>query len=296
MSGNKRLPPWLTKPLSDPTKVRRVKETLSAFHLNTVCDEARCPNRVDCFTRGTATFMILGDQCTRDCRFCAVRHGRPSPPDPSEPGRVADGAAALGLRFIVLTSVTRDDLPDGGASHFVETIRAVREALPGSGVEVLVPDFEGCEQDVGVVLSAAPDVFGHNVETVRRLYPEVRTGADYDRSLDVLRQAVRSGSARRVKSSLMVGLGETRAEIDETLLDLRGAGVEIAYIGQYLRPSDAHRPVERFVPPEEFEDIRSRALEMGFSWVSAGPFVRSSYEAERAVGERSCYSSEAMRP
>ena len=296
MSGNKRLPPWLTKPLSDPRKVRRVKETLAAYSLNTVCDEAKCPNRVDCFSRGTATFMILGDRCTRDCRFCAVRHGDPEPPDPTEPERVAAGAAALDLRFVVLTSVTRDDLPDGGAAQFVATIRAVRERLPGVGVEVLVPDFGGREEDVDTVLEPAPDVFGHNVETVRRLYPDVRIGAGYERSLDVLRRASGRGRESLVKSALMVGLGETREEIDETLSDLREAGVEIAYLGQYLRPSDAHRPVERFVPPEEFDEIRAHALEMGFSWVSAGPFVRSSYEAERAAGERSSSGARALRP
>ena len=283
MSGETRLPHWLVKPISDPSAVRRVKETLATCRLNTVCDEARCPNRVDCFSRGTATFMILGDTCTRDCRFCAVRHGTPVEPDPDEPRRVAAGASALDLRFVVLTSVTRDDLPDGGAAHFAETVKAVRKALPDSGIEVLVPDFEGRLRDVATVLEAAPDVFGHNIETVRKLYGPVRSGADYDRSLAVLREASSSGGARHVKSAIMLGLGEDRSEIREALSDLRSAGADVAYLGQYLRPTRAHAPVKRFVPPEEFEEIREEALSLGFAYVSAGPFVRSSYEAERVL-------------
>jgi lipoic acid synthetase len=278
-----RLPEWLTKPLSDPEEMRPVRRTLAAHRLNTVCDEARCPNRVECFAAGTATFMILGDHCTRDCRFCAVSHDDPRAVDRAEPEKVAMAAADLGLDFVVVTSVTRDDLPDGGAAHFAETVRAVRRAVPGAGVEVLVPDFGGSRQSVVSVLEASPEVFGHNVETVERLYNEVRRGADYRRSLEVLSMAAESGSGSLVKTALMLGVGETRGELTETLEDVRAAGAEIVYLGQYLRPSAAHHPVARFVPPEEFEEIREICLSMGFAWVSAGPFVRSSYRAHEAV-------------
>lgn len=283
MTSAPRLPPWLVKPLSDPARTRRVRETLSSFRLNTVCDEARCPNRVDCFGAGTATFMILGDRCTRDCAFCAVGHGDPRPPDPTEPHRVAEAGRALGLGYVVLTSVTRDDLPDGGAGHFARTVGAVRRALPGAGVEVLVPDFLGRLESVDVVLGAAPDVFGHNVETVERLYGAARRGADYGRSLDVLSRASASGLVRHVKSAIMLGLGETRPEIEKALRDLAASGVTIVCLGQYLRPTTAHVPVVRFVPPEEFREIDGFSRSLGFAAVSSGPFVRSSYHAELAV-------------
>ncbi len=289
MSRDPRLPAWLTKPLGDPASISEVRAVLAAHRLNTVCDEAKCPNRAECFGRGTATFMILGDRCTRNCGFCSVASATPADPDPSEPDSVAAAAADLGLEFVVVTSVTRDDLPDGGASHFARTVGAIRSALPRAGVEVLVPDFGGDRRAVDTVLAAGPDVFGHNVETVARLYPVARAGADYRRSLDVLAHAAASGSAR-VKSAIMLGLGETNTEIETTLSDLAAAGVEIVYLGQYLRPSPSHLPVERFVPPEEFEAWGSRCEGMGFAWASAGPFVRSSYEADRAfarVGERS---------
>lgn len=277
------MPPWLRKGHSVPAETRRVRDALAAFGLNTVCDEALCPNRVDCLSRGTATFMLLGDRCTRDCGFCAVEHGEPRPPDPGEATRVARGARSLGLRHVVLTSVTRDDLPDGGAAHFAATVRAVRVEHPGAGVEVLVPDLLGDARSLGVVLGSGPDVFGHNVETVRRLYPVVRKGAEYGRSLAVLSRAARSGLARHVKSSIMLGLGERRAEVETALDDLRGAGVTIVCLGQYLRPSPRHLPVARFVPPAEFDDLKACAEAMGFAWVAAGPFVRSSYEADAAA-------------
>jgi lipoic acid synthetase len=227
--------------------------------------------------------MLLGDRCTRDCGFCAVGHGDPRPAEADEPVRVAQGARSLGLRFVVLTSVTRDDLPDGGAAHFAETVRAVREHVPGAGVEVLVPDFLGDERAVDTVLRSRPDVFGHNVETVARLYPVARRGAEYGRSLAVLARAARSGLVPHVKSALMLGLGETRAEIETALDDLRGAGVTIVCLGQYLRPSPRHLPVARYVSPTEFEDLKAGADARGFAWVAAGPFVRSSYEAETAA-------------
>jgi len=278
-----RLPAWLTKPLPDPEETRLVRETLKSHCVHTVCDEARCPNRVDCFSRGTATFMILGDRCTRDCGFCAVAHDGQLPPDPAEPEEVASAATTLGLDFVVVTSVTRDDLPDGGASSFAATVGALRRAKPGIGVEVLVPDFGGSHEAVGAVLESRPEVFGHNMETVERLYREVRPGADYERSLDVLSCAASRDSDALVKSSLMLGLGETRDELLETLRDIRAAGVEILYLGQYLRPSSEHHSVARFVPPEEFDELAAIGRTMGFAWVSAGPFVRSSYRAHEAA-------------
>jgi lipoyl synthase len=278
-----RLPPWLRKAHAVPAETRRVREALAAFRLNTVCDEALCPNRVDCLSRGTATFMLLGDRCTRNCGFCAVGHGEPRPPDPGEPARVAQGARSLGLRYVVLTSVTRDDLPDGGSTHFAEAVRAVRAGVPGAGVEVLVPDFLGDGGAVDTVLESRPDVFGHNVETVARLYPAARRGAEYGRSLAVLSRAAKSGLATHVKSALMLGLGESREEIDAALDDLREAGVTIVCLGQYLRPSPRHLPVARYVPPDEFDDLKAGADAKGFAWVAAGPFVRSSYEADAAA-------------
>lgn len=278
-----RLPGWLTKPMTDPEETRLVRRTLESHRVNTVCDEAKCPNRVDCFARGTATFMILGDRCTRDCRFCAVSHAVPLPPDPAEPEEVASAAATLGLDFVVVTSVTRDDLADGGASQFASTVRALRASRAGTGVEVLVPDFRGSTDAIDVVLDSAPDVFGHNVETVRRMYPAVRAGACYERSLDVLSYAASSGSRALVKSSLMLGVGETRKELEQALADVLSAGAEIVCLGQYLRPSVEHHPVARFVPPEEFDELGEMCRSMGFRWASAGPFVRSSYRAHEAA-------------
>lgn len=286
MTGVPRLPAWLTRPLSDPAKTRKVRQALTDHSLNTVCDEARCPNRAECFGRGTATFMILGDRCTRNCSFCAVEHGDPVRPDPREPGRVAAAARELGLGYVVVTSVTRDDLDDGGAAQFVATVGAVKREVPDAGVELLVPDFEGDAAPLDQVIESRPDVLGHNIETVRRLYRAVRHGADYDRSLDVLRRIAESRLVGHAKSALMLGLGESREEVEEALADLRRAGVGIVCMGQYLRPSPGHRPVERFVPPEEFDDLRRQALAAGFEWVFAGPFVRSSYRAEEVRVER----------
>ena len=283
MKTGARLPAWLTKPMTNPAATRLVRETLKSHRLNTVCEEARCPNRVDCFSRGTATFMILGDRCTRDCGFCAVSHASPLPVDPVEPDEVASAATTLGLDFVVVTSVTRDDLPDGGAAHFAATIRAIRAANARAGIEVLVPDFGGLPGPIETVLAAAPDVFGHNVETVERLYPAVRKGARYERSLDVLSHAAASTSGALVKSALMLGMGETREELRRVLADVLAAGVDIIYLGQYLRPSAEHHPVARFVTPGEFDELASECLSMGFRWASAGPFIRSSYRAHEAV-------------
>ena len=283
MKPRHRLPEWLTRPLADPSETRTVRRTVSVRGLNTVCDEARCPNRGECFSSGTATFMILGDRCTRNCRFCAVEHGEPVESDPGEPLRVADAARELGLDFVVVTSVTRDDLPDGGAGQFAATIRAVKGASAAIGVEVLVPDFLGDRRSVETVLEAGPQVFGHNVETVSRLHERVRPGAVYGRSLDVLAWASENSVHAAVKSGLMLGLGETRDELLSTLRELRDCGVEILFLGQYLSPSQSHVPVERFVTPEEFEEMANIARTMGFGWVSSGPLVRSSYRAREAA-------------
>ncbi len=285
MSEKRRLPDWLAKPIADPAKTKRVRDMLAETGLNTVCNEARCPNRVDCFSRGTATFLILGDSCTRDCGFCAVAHGGALAPDPDEPRRVAEAVKSLGLSFIVITSVTRDDLPDGGAEHFAATIRAIRELCPETGVEVLVPDFGGDLAAVDTVLAARPDVFGHNLETVRRLHKTARAGADYERSLAVLSHAAASPDGPLVKSAVMVGLGEMRLELDGAFMDLKRAKVDVVYVGQYLQPTADHLPVARFVPPDEFEALGRWCEELGFAWVSSAPFVRSSYEAEKVVDE-----------
>jgi lipoic acid synthetase len=279
-----RLPPWIRIRYGGRGTQETVNRLLKDNALHTVCQGAQCPNQHECFSRGVATFMILGDVCTRDCRFCAVKTGAPPPVDADEPRRVADAAARLGLRHVVVTSVTRDDLPDGGAGHFAATIRALREQVPGATVEVLTPDFKGVEQDIDTVLDARPDVFNHNLETVHRLQKAIRPAADYDRSLAVLRYAATKGSnvlsPGSVKSGLMVGLGETDAEIYEAMADLRKAGVELLTIGQYLAPSTGHQPVQRFVTPAQFEEYSRRGTELGFSNVASGPMVRSSYMAE----------------
>jgi lipoic acid synthetase len=262
-----------------------VQRILDSGHLNTVCDGAQCPNRAECFSRGTATFMILGDTCTRACRFCAVQKGTPVAPEADEPGRVAEAAARLKLKHAVVTSVTRDDLPDGGAGLFAATIRELRARLPEASVEVLIPDFKGDRILLETVLAAGPDVLNHNLETVRRLQAAIRPQADYERSLGVLRNAAawRGERPARVKSGLMTGLGETDLEIEEAMGDLRAAGVEFLTLGQYLAPSAGHAPVERYVEPGQFEIWGRRALEMGFAGVASGPLVRSSYRAERML-------------
>jgi len=280
-----RLPRWLRRPIPAGGRAAAVRRVLDELNLTTVCHSARCPNRAECFARGTATFMILGDVCTRNCRFCAVASGQPAPPRPDEPDAVAEAADRMGLRHVVVTSVTRDDLPDGGADHFARTIGAVRRRLPQAAVEVLTPDFLGSPAAVDTVLAAGPDVFNHNVETVPRLYPAARPGADYRRSLGVLaRASAWSGTGRlHTKSGLMLGLGERDDEIRATLGDLRAAGCEILTLGQYLAPSAEHLPVGRFVRPEAFAAWQAEAKAMGFAAVAAGPFVRSSYGAENVL-------------
>jgi lipoic acid synthetase len=278
-----RLPEWLRNVNIHQAGTHPTRRLLRRHGLNTVCEEARCPNRGECFARRTAAFLILGDTCSRACRFCAVGHGRLAPPDPDEPRAVAALAAELGLRHVVVTSVTRDDLPDGGAGQFAATIRAVRGAIPGATVEVLVPDFQGDPEALRIVLEADPDVFNHNVETVPRLYPQVRPQADYARSLAVLRLAAEVRPGRAVKSGLMVGLGEERDEILAVLGDLRAAGCILVTIGQYLQPRRDNLPVVRYVHPTEFERYETDGLALGFAAVFAGPLVRSSYAAEELL-------------
>jgi len=276
-------PLWLKKKIHTGGALHSVRSLLGRCRLHTVCEEARCPNLGECFSHGTATFLILGDVCTRSCRFCAVAGGVPDPPDPDEPSRVADAVRELGLTYAVVTSVTRDDLPDGGASFFAETIRAIREISPGTGVEVLVPDFGGDMNALETVLDARPDVLNHNVETVPRLYPAVRPEADYTRSLGVLKVAAASVPDVPVKSGVMLGLGETDEELRRVLDDLLANGCRLLTLGQYISPSRDHYPVVRYLPPEEFDRWRETALEMGFKAVASGPFVRSSYRAAEMV-------------
>lgn len=254
---------------------------LQQFGLHTICQSALCPNQSECLASGTATFLILGEQCTRNCRFCAVPAGRPAPLDPGEPEKLARAAAALRLRHVVITSVTRDDLPDGGAGHFAATIRALRRHVPGATVEVLTPDFQGHARAIDTVIAARPEVFNHNIETVPRLYPAARPQAQYGRSLAFLRYIKEHGEDIFTKSGLMVGLGETLAELLAVMRDLRRAGCDILTIGQYLQPSPQHLPVRRFVPPEEFARLKEKALVLGFKYVEAGPLVRSSYHAHK---------------
>lgn len=276
----RKFPPWLRKRLPPEEQTRPVLELLRELRLGTVCQEARCPNIGECFARGTATFMILGTTCTRHCTFCAVGDGAPAPPDPREPDRVAEAARRLGLRHVVVTSVTRDDLPDGGAGHFARTIHALHEGTPAT-VEVLIPDFAGRTEDLERVLDAGPEVLNHNVETVPRLYGRVRPEADYRRSLQVLAGAAASPGVPVAKSGLMLGLGETPQEVLAVLGDLREAGCTALTMGQYLAPSPAHHPVAEFVPPERFRELEQRARDLGFAAVASGPFVRSSYGAAR---------------
>jgi lipoic acid synthetase len=275
-----RLPPWARKGSPLAPAARPLRVVLREERLVTVCEEARCPNLAECFARGTATFMLLGDRCTRRCGYCAVATGRPLAPDPGEPARVADAAARLRLRYVVLTAVARDDLPDGGASQFAATVHAIRERLPEAQVEVLTPDFKGDRAALRAVVSARPDVFNHNVEMAPRLFPALRPQGDYVRSLAVLRDARTLRTGQVTKSGLMLGLGETDAEVRRVLSDLRGSRVDIVTLGQYLRPTRDHAPVARYVPPADFDRWAHEARALGFATVYSGVFVRSSFNAE----------------
>ncbi len=274
-------PAWLWRAISPQTEaaVERMQGLLADLDLHTVCQEARCPNLAECFGAGTATFLILGDRCTRACRFCAVGHGPPLPVDEAEPERVAEAAFRLGLQHIVVTSVTRDDLPDGGASAFAATVHAIRRRLPDACVEVLIPDLGGSYAALEEVMNSRPDVLNHNLETVPRLYPLVRPQADYQRSLSILAQTKALAPQIVTKSGLMVGLGERVSEVMQVLSDLRAVGCDLLTIGQYLQPTERQLPVARYVPPEEFDGYREKAERMGFAGVASAPLVRSSHQA-----------------
>lgn len=289
-------PPWLKRRIPSGVTYQEIRGLIQKSQLHTVCQEACCPNLGECFSQGTATFLILGDRCTRNCRFCAVAHGPLGPPDPAESERVAEAVHTMKLRYAVVTSVTRDDLQDGGASIFAETIRRIREKCPGTRVEVLIPDFRGDLQSLKIVLEARPDVLNHNVETVPRLYTSVRPGAIYQRSIDLLKNAHQMEPSIPTKSGLMLGLGEKPDEVEQVLNDLLEAGCRILTLGQYLQPSAEHLLVERFVTPDEFEEWRRKALELGFRKVASGPFVRSSYHAHEAFQAlSSTHDSTAVR-
>ena len=283
--SNQRFPDWIKRPWGDGETFESTRELLAELGLCTVCQSARCPNMGECWANRTATFMLLGKVCTRNCRFCSVSHGKPAPVDHEEPARIAEAVRRLRLRHAVITSVTRDDLPDGGAAHFASTIRAIRAVCPGTTIEVLVPDF-GCDKSaIACVTAARPEIFGHNVETVRRLYPVLRGGRyRYDGALDVLRTAAGLEPDTIIKSAFMVGHGETAAEIDETLIDLVLTGCDAVSIGQYLQPTPGQCGVTRFVSPAEFKKYETRAMQLGFKFAVAGPFVRSSYHSAEAAG------------
>ena len=274
-----RRPDWLKLSSLDPTILSKMRRLMRDSKLHTVCESARCPNRTECFAQGTATFMILGDICTRNCTFCAVTHGKPYAPDSREPEHVVEAVSKLGLRYVVITSVTRDDLADGGASQFAQTIKAIHEYDFDIMVEVLIPDFKGSVSALETVTDACPSVLNHNVETIPRLYSEVRLEANYQRSIQLLKQAKLLNRRLLTKSGFMLGLGETRQEIFEVMDDLRQAGCDVITIGQYLQPSLRHHKLVRYAPLEEFEEYQNKGREKGFTSVISGPLVRSSFHA-----------------
>jgi lipoic acid synthetase len=282
-ASRRRLPAWLKRPLPRGNENFFTHDLLRELRLETVCENARCPNRPECYARRTATFMVLGNVCTRPCGFCSVPRGHPEHVEDDEPERVAEAAVRLGLKHVVITSVTRDDLADGGADHFRRCILAVRRRLPASAVEVLTPDFLGDRAAIDRVLEAEPDVYNHNMETVPRLYRKVRGRADYQRSLDLLAHVKRSRPDTTTKSGLMLGLGETAEELLDVLADLRAAKCDVLTLGQYLAPTLKHIPVVRYVPPAEFDALAVLARSLGFQQVASGPFVRSSYHADEMV-------------
>jgi lipoic acid synthetase len=278
-----RKPSWLKVKAPGGETYARLKGLMRELDLHTVCEEAHCPNLGECWNHGTATFMILGDVCTRNCAYCAVAHGRPPKYDIAEPSRVATAIAELGLRHAVITSVDRDDLPDFGAYNFAETIRQIHDRLPGCSVEVLVPDFQGRESSIEAVLDARPEIYNHNTETVPRLYKKARPGGRYERVLNIFRAAKRYAPDIPTKTGIILGMGETIEEVLATMRDLRNVDVDILTLGQYLRPSDAHIALDRYYTPEEFRSLYEAGMEMGFRHVESGPLVRSSYHAWEQV-------------
>lgn len=284
MKKAKRKPLWLKRRIPAGPSYQKVRDFIGQNRLHTVCQEAQCPNLWECFSKKTATFLILGNRCTRNCRFCAIDHDPTDPPDPREPERVSQAVEKMGLRYVVVTSVTRDDLSDGGAGVFAETIRAIRKRVENIRIEVLIPDFQGNVGALETVLSAEPDVLNHNIETVERLYPIVRPEAVYPRSLSLLYRCSVMRPTLPLKSGLMLGLGERREEIVQAMKDSFEHGCRMLTLGQYLQPTQTHLPVTRFLPPSEFEELRSVALQIGFDQVASGPFVRSSYNAKSLFG------------
>lgn len=278
-----RKPHWLKRDLPKSHTYKAIRDLLNKGRIHTVCQEARCPNIWECFSRHTSTFLIMGTRCTRNCRFCAVGHGPLGPPDPEEPVRVAEAAKGMGLEYVVITSVTRDDIPDGGASIFVRTIKEIRKRLADACIEILIPDFQGDTDALKAVLDAHPAILNHNIETVPRLYPLVRSEASYNRSIKLLKFAKQYAPNIPTKSGLMLGLGECCEEVEDTLEDLIRAGCDILTLGQYLQPTGKHLAVERFIPPQEFKNWKNKALKMGFYTVVSGPFVRSSYQAKKLL-------------
>ncbi len=277
-----RKPAWIRAKSPAGPEVQRLKSVLRGQHLHTVCEEASCPNLGECFTHGTATFMIMGDICTRRCPFCDVAHGRPDPLDQDEPRHLAETIHAMGLRYVVVTSVDRDDLRDGGAAHFVDCIQSIREHNPDTRIEILVPDFRGrMDRALDILRQSPPDVFNHNLETVPRLYKKARPGSDYQWSLTLLKNFTQEHPGVPTKSGLMLGLGETLEEVEQVMRDLRDHNVNMLTLGQYLQPSKHHLPVDRYVHPDEFEQLREIGEAMGFSQVASGPMVRSSYHADQ---------------
>ncbi|MDD5082275.1 MAG: lipoyl synthase [Dehalococcoidales bacterium] len=274
-------PRWFRRNAPDPTALARMSTLLDGLQLHTVCQSAHCPNQGECFGRGVATFMILGDICTRNCTFCAVEHGRPAPPDADEPEHIVAAVKKLGLRHVVVTSVTRDDLADGGAQQFARVVTEARNYDPDISLEVLIPDFQGSLEALQLVTVSKPSVLNHNVETVPRLYPEVRPQADYQRSVQLLRNVKSLDGELITKSGLMLGLGEKREEVLQVMTDLRAVDCDFITIGQYLRPSMQHHPIVRFVPPEEFEEYKDIGVAMGFRGVASAPLVRSSFHADQ---------------
>jgi lipoyl synthase len=279
MAGYIKRPEWLKLSALEPAILNRATKLTRDLKLHTVCESARCPNRTKCFAEGTATFMILGNTCTRNCTFCAVKHGTPQAPDPQEPDHIVQAVARLDLRYVVITSVTRDDLPDGGSSQFAQTIRAIHKYDPDIAVEVLVPDFQGLASALQTVVDARPAVLNHNIETVPRLYSEVRPQAQYRQSLDLLKEAKLLDNSLLTKSGFMLGLGESREEVIEVLADLRQAGCDLLTIGQYLQPSLQHHRLVRYIRPQEFEEYQIAGKKLGFVSVVSGPLVRSSFHA-----------------
>ncbi len=279
----KRLPPWVTTRAGSAEAAHRMKRLLRKRGLHTVCESARCPNQGECFSRDTATFMILGDACTRRCGFCAVSHEAPAPVDRQEPAQVVEAVRELRLKHVVITSVTRDDLRDGGSAHFAETVHLLRRDVPAVSIEVLTPDFSGRSEAIARVVAAGPDIYNHNLETVPRLYPTVRAQADYARSLALLAQVKQSGAGCLTKSGIMVGLGERSEEVAAVMADLRAVGCDVITVGQYLRARKENLPVCEYVPPRQFEFYKRMGIAVGFSVVFAGPLVRSSFRADEAM-------------